>query len=478
MSAPRPGASGIAALLAFAACLARLPEAGLQFLDSWCYARVSVEMAASGDWVIPTWRGQTFLEKPPLLFWLTAALFRITDMSEFAARALAGAASAGCVLLVFRLGAAAGGSACGLAAALLLCATPMFLKWGRTYGTDPLFALLNLAALACGWRAARAPALWPAAGALAALAALTRGAAAAPLLVTLAFLVWDPPRPPENRPRRAWILLSLGILLLLAVPWHLAAAARAGTEFLRVYLGEHTLRRALENLIDSPRTAGPLYYLSHLLRTAWPVLPLWAWGLGRLSRGWRPSADPAGRLDRALLFHTAAQAAMLALVSSRSPRYLLPLYPVLALLAARGLAGSLGGAAAARLRRGAAGAAALGAIVIAVWPGPVGTPRGEPFRAVAAALEREAPGRARLEVDAALLDPWFERAFWFYLGRAPLPGPGPSAGGGEPGAAPARPLLRLGSAASAAACLPPACRVLERAGPYVLTRLEGPSPHP
>ncbi len=470
----------VALALALLAGLARLPESGLQFLDSWCYARVAAEMAGSTDWVVPTWRGEPFLEKPPLLFWLTAALYRIFGVSEYAARALAGGATAGCVALLFWIGRRASGAPTGLLAVLLVCLTPMFLKWGRTYTTDPLFALLNLAALACGWLAAVNPAAWLLAGGLAALAVLTRGAAAAPLLLALLGLVFLGGRKGAGAGReRAWALAGAFLFLALALPWHLLALSEMGPAFLRTYIGAHTIERLQVNLIDSPRAYDPLYYPLHLLRTAWPALPLLALGLARLRRAWRPAIEPAGRLDRALLIFVAAQALMLAVVASRSPRYLLPLYPVLALLAARGLAHGLGAHGAQRLRRWSATGAAAAVLVVGVWPAPLGTPRGKPFRDLAAAVKRQEP-EAHLQVQAALVDPWFERAFWFYLGRAPVAvseadmgcaGPGPRARAGRGGAAAsAAVVLQVERAERAEVCRPPGCRVLERTAGLVLTR--------
>ncbi len=469
----RPAA--LAVLLALTAGFGRLGESGVQFIDSWTYARVSAEMAQSGDWAIPTWAGEPFLEKPPLLFWLSAALFRAFGVSEFAAQSLSGAAVAASVLLVFAAGARAAGGACGLVAALLLGATPMFVKWGRTYLTDPLFTLLNLAALLCGWRAAGAPAWWPATGALAALAVLTRGAAAVPLLLTLAYLAWTS-RSSGEEGRSRTLLAAAAVVVFVAVslPWHWVAARRAGPQLARTYVGVQTLERAARNLVDSPRARTPLYYPWHLARTGWPVLPLLCWGLVRLRRAWRSAAVPAGRLDRALLVHAALQVAMLAGVASRSGRYVLPLYPVLSLLAARGLAAGLGEEGGRRLRRVAAYAAIGSAVALAVWPAPIGTPRGKPFRALARAVEREVPGPVRLEVEPALVDPWFERAYWFYLGRSPHPGAGggPEADGGREGSGGAIAVQRVVAEPQAALCAPPRCLVLERAAPYALVQLK------
>lgn len=456
-----------AAGMGLVAGFARLPESGLRFLDSWCYARVSVEMLLSGDWVVPTWQGETFLEKPPLLFWLTALIYRVAGVSEFGAGVLAGAPVLGCVLIVYFLGARAAGRPAGLMGAVLLCLLPMFIKWGRIYSTDPLFTLLCMAALACAWYAGDRPRYWLAAGVLAALAVLSRGAATLPLLLAFAVLIYLQGQG-VREPRRLWVWGGAAVLLFvtIAVPWHWMAYERTGDLFLNTYVGKHTVQRLQSNLIDSARADDPMYYLKHLVRTGWPGLPFILWGLVRLRRAWRPCFDPAGLLDRTLLAYLACQVAMLAVVASRSPRYLLPLYPPLALLAARGLAHGMDDRASERLRRWCATGLVLAAVAIAVWPGAIGTPRGRAFRSLAQAVE-PLDADTVLEVDPILRDPWFDRAFWFYLGRSP----GPPAGTGVSTVLPGR-KFRVVPLERASACEPPSCRVLKRAAPLALTSVD------
>jgi hypothetical protein len=253
------------------------------------------------------------------------------------------------------------------------------------------------------------------------------------------------------------------IFAAVAVPWHWLAAERAGDLFSSTYIQAHTIERLRSNLIDSPRTDDPLYYPKHLGRTAWPALPLLLWGLLRLRRTWRPRSDPAGLLDRTLLVYGVAQVGMLAVVASRSARYLLPIYPVLALLAARGLAHGAGERAAARLRRWSAAGLAVAVVAIAVWPAPVGTPRGRPFRSLQRAMERR-PADAIVEVDPALRDAWFDRAFWFYMGRSPREEGDPSA----PATASTE-RLRVVPVERTVSCEPPTCVVLERTRTLALT---------
>ena len=54
--------------------------------DEGYYAQAAKHMVEHGDWVTPYANGVRFLEKPPLLYWLTAASFSVFGINEFALR--------------------------------------------------------------------------------------------------------------------------------------------------------------------------------------------------------------------------------------------------------------------------------------------------------------------------------------------------------------------------------------------------------
>ena len=54
--------------------------------DEGYYAQAARHMVESGDWVTPYANGVRFLEKPPLLYWITAASFKIFGIHEFSLR--------------------------------------------------------------------------------------------------------------------------------------------------------------------------------------------------------------------------------------------------------------------------------------------------------------------------------------------------------------------------------------------------------
>ena len=79
---------------------------GLSFLDpdEGLYGAIAREMVQRGDWVTPRFNGFPYLEKPPLLFWLTALTFRLFGPSEWAVRLWSVLPALGTVLLAWRMG--------------------------------------------------------------------------------------------------------------------------------------------------------------------------------------------------------------------------------------------------------------------------------------------------------------------------------------------------------------------------------------
>ena len=54
--------------------------------DEARYAEVPREMVETGDYLSPRLNGLLFLDKPPLMYWVTAGSFRLFGVNEFAAR--------------------------------------------------------------------------------------------------------------------------------------------------------------------------------------------------------------------------------------------------------------------------------------------------------------------------------------------------------------------------------------------------------
>ena len=64
------------------------PTRGFHLLepDEGRYAQIPKEMLHSGSWVVPTLQGEAYLDKPPLMYWLTALSYRAFGATPEAAR--------------------------------------------------------------------------------------------------------------------------------------------------------------------------------------------------------------------------------------------------------------------------------------------------------------------------------------------------------------------------------------------------------
>src|SRR5690606_29266019 len=87
--------------------------------ETW-YASCALNMVETGDWLIPRLGTRTFLEKPPLAYWLMAVGFKFLGYSETAARLPSALAGIFTLLLVYAFGAFSTSRTVGLVAAAVL----------------------------------------------------------------------------------------------------------------------------------------------------------------------------------------------------------------------------------------------------------------------------------------------------------------------------------------------------------------------
>jgi len=73
-------------LTIFSNCLFVSTRTTLWDRDEPRYARAAVEMAESGNYLLPTFNGQIWFDKPPLLYWLMSLPIRLKGPTELACR--------------------------------------------------------------------------------------------------------------------------------------------------------------------------------------------------------------------------------------------------------------------------------------------------------------------------------------------------------------------------------------------------------
>ncbi len=279
----------------------RLGVAGLMDPDEGRYAEIAREILTLRDWLIPHLNLFPYLEKPPLVYWLTAASFKVLGQTELAARLPSAAAALGGVLLAYALARTLWGTGTAFMGATVLATCSGYVVLGRLLTLDMTFAFLLNLAIGLGYLAMRRgeSRLWPWAYGALGLAVLSKG----PVALLLAGLIWGlwlflnraSPQPfpvqgervmarisarlralyqwgtwqPLVRPL-SWLLLAV-----LALPWFVYVQWRYPV-FFHYFIIEQHFGRFLTPAIHPE----PVYYYGPVLLALllpWSFLLPWAW---------------------------------------------------------------------------------------------------------------------------------------------------------------------------------------------------------
>ncbi len=348
----------------------RLGVPGLMDPDEGRYAEIAREILLLRDWHIPHLNLFPYLEKPPLVYWLTALSFKVLGYTELAARLPSAAAALGGLLLAYGLARSLWGTGPALMGATVLATCSGYVVLGRLLTLDMTFAFLLNLAIGLGYLALRRgrSRLWPWAYGALGLAVLSKG----PVALLLAGAIWGlwilfnspPPQPSplkgEGVKARAksagassgvhtpsplkgvevntgallklrellallfqpWIWLLLAGLVL---PWFVYVQWRYPVFFHYFILEQHFGR-----FLSPAFHPEPVYYYGPVLLgllLPWSVLLPWAWRRGR--------RDP----DRLFLMIWAGVVIVFfSLSRGKLAPYILPALLPLALLLGRGLA--------------------------------------------------------------------------------------------------------------------------------------------
>ncbi|OAM90129.1 glycosyltransferase family 39 protein [Termitidicoccus mucosus] len=349
--------------------------------DEGRYAEIPREMAASGDFVTPRLNGVKYFEKPPLLYWLSAATFQIAGVNEFTARFWNALFALGGVLATYSAARALYGRRAGWWSAIALATSLLYFGLSQMVLLDmalaatmsgALFAFLL--AVRCQREGARL-ALFVAFYACMALAVLAKGLVGLvlPCAVAFAWLLvcnqWRALRP-------AHVMAGAMVFLAIAAPWHVAAAMENYSpvkerDFAWFYfVHEHFLRftTTVHGRVQPWWFFGPVVLAGFL---PWAVFVPQA--LRRsLAGGWRARRE--NREAWFLVLWVLVTVVFFSKSQSKLIPYILPVFPALAVLAGRWLAEQWGARAVSPgLRRGAL-AFAIFALVLAIgaaaWPVP------------------------------------------------------------------------------------------------------------
>ena len=300
--------------------------------DETRYAEIPREMLAAGDLVVPRLNGVPYFEKPPLLYWVNAASFRVFGETPWAARLPTRLAGFATMLLVVLAARRRGGGA-GLASGVLFLAAPMGFLFSRTNLTDGLLTFFFTATLLAGREAVlrrEQGRAWMAMSALAGAAAaggfLTKGLVAL-VLPGAILLLWCLATRRLAPLARALLLAPAPLVFLaLAAPWFFLVEQRHPGFLDFFFVREHLQRFATK----AARRPGPIHYFVPVFLLGFlPGLPFFVSGV---RRSWRRESE-----GFFFLLWFAVVFVFFSLSQSKLPPYLFPAIPAAAVLAARGL---------------------------------------------------------------------------------------------------------------------------------------------
>ncbi len=299
--------------------------------DETRYAEIPREMLANNEWLVPLLGSEPYLDKPPLLYWLTMVSYQAFGVGVWQARLVPAIALFLGLILTYELGRRIVGSVEAFAGALFLLLCPGFIIMGKLLVLDGLLSMCILGALFTGLLAIRKNELrvgwWIASGIFAALGVITKGPIAIVLTAPCFYLITRIDARFVKPSLKAWGMW-FGLSMVLFLPWFIFVAIRR-PEFLSHFVWEHHVMRFLEPF-DHQR--GVFFYIPILLGGMLPLLfVLWPW-LKSIQ-----SVVPEQRNNRSketgfLLLAGFWCLFFFSLSGCKLPTYILPAFPPLALM--------------------------------------------------------------------------------------------------------------------------------------------------
>jgi 4-amino-4-deoxy-L-arabinose transferase-like glycosyltransferase len=318
---------GAIVALSLAVCLFHLGSFGLWEPDEARYAEIAREMLQSGNRLVPHLNYVAYIEKPPLLYWLTTLSFWIFGVSEFAARLPVALSAIAGILATYFFALRAFGRRHAILAAAILATIPLYALMAQVLTTDMMLtALVTIAtfSLYLHWDEGGRW-CWIAYVAMG-LAVMTKGpvGAAIPILSMLLWLAFN--RELGGAIAKFRAIPGLLLTILIAAPWFVAMTIREPGFFDFYFVGEH-LRRVFQT--NYSHNEAFYFYLPVL---AVGLLP---WSLLVPFLTWRdPPRNPARSF---CMFAAGVTVVAFSCASAKLIPYILPSVPPLAVLIADGL---------------------------------------------------------------------------------------------------------------------------------------------
>lgn len=330
-------------ILAFALPLFFYKLGAVAFLgpDEPRYAQVAREMYERNDFITPTLLGDTWFEKPALLYWLMIGFYHLFNPSELAARLPNALFATANLLIIYKIAKRAGGSIYGLSSALILATSALYFGLARAASFDMPLTFSFTAAIATFHLADTSENKKPKSFYLIlfyialGVSVLAKGLVGFVLIGAIIgsyiILTGQLRNLLEFRP-----FLGLIIFLLVISLWYVPVTITHGWAFIDEFFIQHHFQRFTSNKYRHP---GPIYFFVLIILAGvfpWSIFLLQ--GIKRLIKlrpsgfGWFAFIEKQDRLLLLALLWAFIPLAFFSLSSSKLPGYILPVFPAIALL--------------------------------------------------------------------------------------------------------------------------------------------------
>jgi len=300
------------------------------------YAQVVLEMVESGNYVVPTLNSETWLAKPPLLYWMMSIPVRIFGPTEFACRFFSAIGAGMTCLLTFIIGKRLFGTETGLWTMPILSSSLLILVIGTSAITDALllpFIVAVMAIIMISAKSGMSPIHIILMGCAFGLGILTKGPIGLmPMPAIATILFFDRKNRNNTRQYIRRIALSLAIGVAIFLLWAIPVNIITEGEFFRVFVGRDVINRALRPMEN--HGGNFLLFLPYYLVVI--VIGFFPWTLhlpGAFSAVF--GGRVGGKYGRIyLLSWIIPCVALMTLAATKLPHYIIFIWPALSLVVA------------------------------------------------------------------------------------------------------------------------------------------------
>ena len=300
-------------------------DGSLRDWDESVYAQVAKENLSQSDWYNLYWNADPWIDKPPLMIWVTRLVYQTFGVGQWQARV--GSAFLGWLLigLVSFWCWRERSFLSGIFAGLVLLGTPHFVKIAKMGQLDVPVAFFLTASLYCFYMGIKGKErLFVLSGIFTALAIMTKWSVGffSPI-IQISMMVF-----PEHRKiiKNKWWWLGMVLIPVICSPWSIQQYYQHGDVFLNHFLGAKLISSVKDQI--SGHGGGVCFYLFHMIKKArpWGVIAIFA-VLFSVYRSYKKDT-----FHRFLLVWFVVIFAIFSFANTKLHWYMMPVYPVTSLM--------------------------------------------------------------------------------------------------------------------------------------------------